>query len=164
SLLVIIYIWSSYHLGQSSLVLLALMLGAFVALRSEREIFAGALIAIAASIKAFPVIAIVYLIYRRHWKAVASLVVTLLFLLLILPAPFRGFERAWHDLEKWSAGMLKYSEVTVGQRPMRSYTWKNQSLIGVSNRLLRQVDADAASAPHRSVYVNFADLKFQIVN
>jgi len=37
SLLVIIYIWSSYHLGQASLVLLALMLGAFVALRSERE-------------------------------------------------------------------------------------------------------------------------------
>jgi len=44
--------------------------------------------------------------------------------------------------------MLKYSEVTVGQRPMRSYTWKNQSLIGVSNRLLRRVDADAASAKY----------------
>src|SRR5260370_8302910 len=60
SLLVIIYIWSSYHLGQASLVLLALMLGAFVALRSEREIFASALVAIAAAIKAFPVIVIVY--------------------------------------------------------------------------------------------------------
>jgi hypothetical protein len=60
--------------------------------------------------------------------------------------------------------MLKYSEVTVGQRPMRSYTWKNQSLIGVSNRLLRHVDADAASAPHTPVYVNFADLSFPIVN
>ncbi len=88
----------------------------------------------------------------------------LLFLLLILPAPFRGFERAWHDLEKWSAGMLKYSEVTVGQRPMRSYTWKNQSLIGVGNRLLRHVDADAASAPHKPVYVNLADLSFPVVN
>jgi hypothetical protein len=60
--------------------------------------------------------------------------------------------------------MLKYSEVSVGQRPMRSYTWKNQSLIGVSNRLLRHVDADAASAPHQPVYVNFADLKFPVVN
>jgi len=60
--------------------------------------------------------------------------------------------------------MLKYSEVTVGQRPMRSYTWKNQSLIGVSNRLLRHVDADAASAPHQPVYVNFADLNFRVVN
>src|SRR5437588_4429955 len=164
SLLVIVYIWSSYHLGQPNLVLLALMLGAFVALRAEREIVAGGLIAVAAAIKAFPVLAIVYLVYRRYWTAAASLVASLVFLLLILPAPFRGFERAWHDLEQWSAGMLKYSEVTVGQRPMRSYTWKNQSLVGVTNRLLRQVDADAASAPHQPVYVNFADLNFSVVN
>src|SRR5947199_9348782 len=60
--------------------------------------------------------------------------------------------------------MLTYSEAKVGQRPMRSYTWKNQSLIGVSNRLLRHVDADAASAPHQPVYVNFADLSFPAVN
>src|SRR5438309_885750 len=140
------------------------MLGAFVALRTKREMVAGGLIAVAAAIKAFPVIAIIYLVYRRYWKAIVSLVATLVFLILILPAPFRGFERAWHDLEKWSAGMLKYSEVTVGQRPMRSYTWKNQSLVGVSNRLLRYVDADAASGPHQPVSVNFADLKFPIVN
>ena len=164
SLLVIVYIWSSYHLGQPNLVLLALMVGAFVALRAECEIVGGGLIAVAAAIKAFPVLAIIYLVYRRYWKAAISLVATLVFLLLILPAPFRGFERAWHDLEKWSAGMLKYSEVTVGQRPMRSYTWKNQSLIGVSNRLLRRVDADAASAPHKPVYVNLADLNFPVVN
>ena len=164
SLLVIVYIWSSYHLGQPNLVLLGLMVGAFLALRANHEVVAGGLIAVAAAIKAFPVLAIVYLVYRRYWKAAASLVVTLLFLFLILPAPFRGFEGAWHDLEKWSAGMLKYSEVTVGQRPMRSYTWKNQSLIGVGNRLLRHVDADAASAPHKPVYVNLADLSFPVVN
>src|SRR5438067_5978244 len=164
SLLVIVYIWSTYQLGQPNLVLLALMLCAFVALRVEREIIAGSLIAVAAAIKAFPVIAIVYLLYRRYWTAAASLVLALVLLLLILPAPFRGFERAWRDLEKWSAGMLKYSEAGVGQRPKRSYTWKNQSLVGVSNRLLRRVDADAGSAPHQPVYVNFADLKFSAVN
>src|SRR6266536_4388028 len=38
SLLVIVYIWSSYHLGQPNLVLLALMLGAFVALRAKRVV------------------------------------------------------------------------------------------------------------------------------
>ena len=164
SLLVIVYIWSSYHLGQPSLVLLALMLGAFVALRSQREVPAGALIALAAAIKAFPVIAIIYLIYRRYWKAALSVVVTLTFLLLILPAPFRGFERAWHDLEKWSSGMLKYDAAAVAQRPMRSYTWKNQSLVSVTNRLLRHLDADAASAPHTPIYVNLADLRFRTVN
>src|SRR5947208_9524216 len=98
SLLVIVYIWSSYHLGQPNLVLLALMLGAFVALRAGRQIVGGGLIAVAAAIKAFPVLAIVYLVYRRYWTAAASLVATLVFLLLILPAPFRGFERAWRDV------------------------------------------------------------------
>ena len=164
SLLVIVYIWSSYHLGQSSLVLLGLMLGAFVLLRAKREISAGALIALAAAIKAFPVMAIIYLIYRRYWKATASLLVALVFLLLVLPAPFRGWERAWRDLRQWSVGMLKYTPAGVAQRPMRSYTWKNQSLVGVSNRLLRHVDADAASAPHTPIYVNLADLKFATVN
>jgi len=164
SLLVIIYIWSSYHLGQCSLALLALMLGAFVVLRSKREIFAGALVATAAAIKAFPVMTIVYFIYRGHWKAVASVVVTLLFLLLVLPAPFRGFERTWHDLEKWNVGMLKYSPSGIAQRPKRSQNWKNQSLVSVAHRLLRRVDADAASAPHTPKYVNFTDLNFAAVN
>jgi hypothetical protein len=140
------------------------MLGAFTALRGKCEALAGGLIAVAAAIKAFPVLAIIYLIYRHYWRAAASLAAALVFLLLVLPAPFRGFEGAWRDLEKWSAGMLKYSEVTVGQRPMRSYTWKNQSLIGVTNRLLRHVDADAASAQHQPIYVNFADLGFSVVN
>src|SRR5439155_4412243 len=111
-----------------------------------------------------PVMAIIYLMYRRYWKATASLVVALVFLLLVLPASFRGLGRAWHDLEQWSVGMLKYDSAEVAQRPMRSYTWKNQSLIGVTNRLFRNVDADAASAAHPPIYVNFTDLKFPIVN
>ena len=164
NLIVIVYVWSSYHLGQPTIVLLALMLGAFAALRAKLEIAAGALVAVAAAIKAFPVLAIIYLVYRRYWTAAATLIVTLVFLILILPAPFRGFEQAWRDIQKWNAGMLIYSEAKVGQRPMRSYTWKNQSLVGVSNRLLRHVDADSASAPHTPVYVNFADLKFSTVN
>ena len=60
--------------------------------------------------------------------------------------------------------MLKYTPAGVAQRPMRSYTWKNQSLVGVSNRLLRHVDADAASAPHTPIYVNVVGLKFATVN
>jgi hypothetical protein len=163
--LVMVSIWSNYHLGQPSLVLLALMLGAFVSLRAKREVFAGALIALAAAIKAFPVVAIVYLIYRRYWKAALSLILTLTFVLLVLPAPFPGgFERTWRDFEKWSVGMLKYDTRGVGQRPGRSQTWKNQSVVGVANRLLRRVDIDDTTPPDRPAYVNVADLKFSTVN
>src|SRR5437763_2996227 len=92
NLLVIVYVWSSYHLGQPNLVLLGLMVGAFLALRANHEAVAGGLIAVAAAIKAFPVLAIVYLVYRRYWTAAVSLVAALIFLLLILQAPLRGFE------------------------------------------------------------------------
>lgn len=60
--------------------------------------------------------------------------------------------------------MLKYDATGVAQRPMRSHSWKNQSLVGVGNRLLRHIDSDAAPGPHTPIYVNFADLKFATVN
>src|SRR5438046_9107029 len=60
--------------------------------------------------------------------------------------------------------MLTYDSAWVAQRPMRSYTWKNQSLVGVTNRLFRHLDADAASTSHTPIYVNVVDLKFATVN
>ena len=165
SFLVMVTIWSNYHLGQPSLVLLTLVLGAFVLLRAKNEVLAGALIAFAAAIKAFPVVLLVYLLYRKYWKAAASLVLTLVFLLLILPAPFRGgFERSWRDLEKWSTGMLTYNAHGVGQRPGRSLTWKNQSIVGVANRWLRPADIEDTTPPDRPVYVNVTGLNFATVN
>ena len=134
-------------------------------LRAKRQVLAGALIALAAAIKAFPIAALVYLIYRRYWKASVSLVLTLVFLLLVLPAPFRGgFQRSWNDLAKWGAGMLKYDARGVGQRPGRSQTWKNQSIVGVANRLLRHVDVDSTKPPAQPIYANVADLEFATVN
>ena len=159
------HVWGNFLLGQPSLVLLALMLGAFISLRRKLNILAGALIAIAAAIKAFPVIAIVYLVYRRYWKASATLLLTLAFLLIVLPIPFRGYELAKQDLQRWSSGMLfKYDETGVGQRLGRSNSWKNQSIWGVANRLLRHVEYDHKYAPHKPVFANVADLKFNTVN
>jgi hypothetical protein len=165
SLIMGAHIWGNFLLGQPSVVLLALMLGAFIALQRKYYWLAGALVAFAAAIKAFPVMAIVYLIYRRYWIAVASLVVTLMFLLIVLPIPFRGFALAKQDLRRWSNGMLfKYDENGVGQRLGRSTSWKNQSIWGVANRLLRHVEYDHKYEPHEPVYANFADLDFKTVN
>jgi hypothetical protein len=159
------HIWGNFLLGQPSLVLLALMLGAFISLQGKFHWIAGVLIAVTAAIKAFPVIAIVYLIYRRYWVAVASLVLTLTFFLIILPIPFRGYEQAKQDLQRWSSGMLfKYDESGIGQRLGRSNSWKNQSIWGVANRLLRHVEYDHKYEPHEPVYANVADLDFDTVN
>jgi len=164
NLILVPFVWSSYHLGQPSLVLLALMLGAFLALPGGRkgEILAGALIALASAIKAFPLLAIFYLIYRRYWAATVSLVIGLLLLLLVVPIPFRGLQRTITDARDWQRGMLRYQESTIAQRPARGYSWKNQSIFGVANRLLRRVSVD--DEPNPPAYANAINLDFRTVN
>jgi hypothetical protein len=162
NLIVIPFVWSSYHLGQPSLVLLALMLGAFLSLGCHRQFLAGALIAVAVAIKAFPLLAIPYLIYRRYWTAAAALLVTLIVLTFILPVPFRGWQRTVNDVSEWRRGMLRYEEGGIAQRPARSYSWKNQSIFGVANRLLRRVSVD--DKPNPPVYANIVNLSFRTVN
>jgi Glycosyltransferase family 87 len=161
NLIVMPIVWSSYHLGQPSLVLLALMLGAFLSLRYRRQFLAGALIAVAVAIKAFPLLAIPYLIYRRYWTAAAALLISLIILLLILPIPFRGGQRTVNDFNAWQRGMLRYEESGIAQRPARSYSWKNQSIFGVANRLLRRV---SFNDERNEAYANVVDLNFGTVN
>jgi hypothetical protein len=165
SFIVGVYVWGNFLLGQPSLILLALLLGAFIFLERKRNVAAGILIAIAATIKAFPILAIVYLLYRRYWTAAIAAVLTLAFLLILAPIPFRGYALAKQDLQRWSSGMLfKYDESGIGQREGRSNSWRNQSIWGVSNRLLRHVEYNPSYAPHVAVYANFFELKFATVN
>jgi hypothetical protein len=165
SLIMGAYIWGNFLLGQPSLILLALMLGAFIALQRKYQWLSGALIAVGAAIKAFPAIAIVYLVYRRCWIAVLSLALAVAFLVIVFPIPFRGYDLAKQELVRWSDGMLfKYDETGVGQRLGRSNSWKNQSIWGVTNRLLRHVEYDHRYGPHEPVYANLADLNFKTVN
>lgn len=165
NLVVAVYMWSNFLLGQPSIVLLALMLVAFALLQRGHEISAGVAIAFAVAIKAFPFIAILYLLYRRYWLAAASLVVVTAALFVLLPIPFRGFELSQRELARWSRGMLlKYDESGVAQRAPRSYSWRNQSIWGVANRLLRHVESDPAYGPHKVVYSSPVDLRFSTVN
>ncbi|GAC1450908.1 MAG: hypothetical protein NVSMB9_35690 [Isosphaeraceae bacterium] len=163
TLWVLPFIHDMYLLGQPNLLLLLLMLGAFAALRRRLPWMAGALVGLAAAIKAFPVLALGYLVYRRHWKAVGASILTMVFLLLVLPIPFRGARRAWDDMAVWTRGMvLKYDEGQIAQRPERCYSFKNQSLVSVVNRLLRRIEANGEAQD--DYYVNAADLSFRSVN
>ncbi len=165
NLVIMVYVWSCYLLGQPTLVLLALLLAGFLALRAGRSWSAGTIFALAAAIKAFPVAVIAYLIYRRYWIATLSMLLSLALLLLVLPAGFRGWAGARQDLTRWTDGMLfQYDEKGIAQRPERSVAWKNQSLAGVANRFLRKVDVDATRPPDKPVFVNFVDLPFKVVN
>jgi hypothetical protein len=161
--IVLPYVHDTYLLGQPNLLLLALMLGAFACLRRGQDKWAGSLIALAAAIKAFPILAVGYLVYRRRWKATIATVVTLLALLVVVPLPLRGPARAWDDLVTWNRGMvLKYDADGIAQRPERCYSFKNQSLPALANRLLRPISADGEADPNYKV--NIASFGFATVN
>jgi hypothetical protein len=146
SLAVIVLIHNIYLLGQPNLLLLALMLGAFACLRRGRHFAAGAFLATAAAIKAFPIMALGYLVYRRMWTASAATVAVLAGWLLIAPLPFRTPAQALDDVVVWSQGMLfTYNSDGIAQRPIRSYSYKNQSIMALAQRLLRDVPADGES-------------------
>ena len=143
SLCIIALIHNIYLLGQPNLALLTLLLGAFACLRLGREGAAGVLVATAAAIKAFPVLAVGYFIYRRMWRATIATVAALAVWLLVVPLPFRTPRAAVSDLAVWSRGMVfTYNAQGIAQRPFRSFSYKNQSIMAMAHRLLRDVPAD----------------------
>ncbi|MDR3637533.1 MAG: glycosyltransferase family 87 protein [Isosphaeraceae bacterium] len=163
TLVVIPFVHDMYLLGQPALGLLLCLLGAFACLRTGRPWTAGGLVALAAAIKAYPILALGLLVYRRQWKATIATVLALVLLLLVLPMPFRGVHQSWADLSTWTRGMvLKYDKDTIAQRPERSYSFKNQSLIALANRLLRAVPANGEAKD--GWRVNVADLDFRATN
>ena len=108
-----------------------------------RQLGAGVLVATAAAIKAFPILALGYLVYRRMWTASAATVAVLAAWLLIAPLPFRTPAQAVDDVIVWSRGMVfTYNSHGIAQRPLRSYSYKNQSIMALVHRLLRDVPAD----------------------
>ena len=150
SLCIVVLVYNVYLLGQPNLALLALLLGSFACLRLGRPVGAGALLATAAAIKAFPILALGYLIYRRMWTASVVTVAVLAAWLLLAPLPFRTPAQAVDDLVVWSQGMLfKYNTHGIAQRPFRSYSYKNQSIMALAHRLLRDLPADGETVLSR---------------
>jgi hypothetical protein len=143
SLCVIALIHNTYLLGQPNLTLLTLLLLAFACLRRKWETAAGGLVATAAAIKAFPILAIGYFVYRRMWRATLAAVAALIVWLLVVPLPFRSPAQTVSDLDRWSHGMVfTYNSQGIAQRPFRSFSYKNQSIMAMAHRLLRDVPAD----------------------
>ena len=158
-------LWGVYDmaiLGQPNLLLLALMLGGFLKLRQGREVTAGLLFALAAAIKAFPVVVVCYLVWRRHWVATLALAVGLVGFSVVAPAPVRGLERNLGDLRTWIDGMLlNQRNEGFSPRPEQALGWKNQSFLGVGHRWLRAIDADGDTfEPHDALFVNVLDLNY----
>ena len=158
------YVYDAYLLGQPNLMLLACMLAAFVALQQKKDWTAGGLLAFATACKAFPLLSLGYLVYRRHWRAAFAMFVFLALFLFVLPATVRGIGRTARELQTWTGRMLlHYDNNGIAQRPGTSYEWKNASLLAITHRLLRHVPAELPDNDD-PVYVNIAELDFRFVS
>ena len=155
------YVAENFLLGQPNLLLLAFMLAAFACLRTGKQWTAGALVALATAIKAFPVLTIGYLLYRRYWKAALSTFVFLIVLVVVVPFLFRGMERNLEDLQTWIAGMVRYDADSISQRERRGFSWSNHSLVAVAHRLLRPINAHRKR--DQTLLVNVADIDVKYV-
>jgi hypothetical protein len=136
------FVWDMYFLGQLNLTLLAVMLVAFLALdHLKRPLTAGALLAVSAAAKAFPLTSIGYLIWRRHWLAALSMIGSLVLILVIIPAPIRGFDRNLQELRTWTDNMLLHNTGdTLANQPDRGFKFGNQTLVSVVHRLTRPLN------------------------
>jgi glycosyl transferase family 87 len=159
------FVFDMFDLGQPNLVLLAMMLYGFWSLQHQRSWFAGFMFALAAAIKVFPVAVLPYLVWRRQWAAVVSMVVFTGILLFLVPAPIRGVQHNVTELKTWYHGMVgSSSEKGFGQRDEQNWSWVNQSIIAVTHRLVRPINwnQDEPSKPPRTM--NLIDVDYKTAN
>ncbi|WP_409363538.1 glycosyltransferase family 87 protein [Bradyrhizobium liaoningense] len=163
------FVFDMFDLGQPNLVLLAMMLYGFWSLQQQRgwqgPWLAGFMFALATAIKVFPVAVLPYLIWRRQWSAVVSMVAFTGILLFVVPAPIRGFERNVAEMKTWYQGMVgTSSEKGFGQRDEQNWSWVNQSIISVTHRLVRRVNwnQDEPDKPPRTM--NLIDVDYRTAN
>jgi hypothetical protein len=159
------FVFDMFDLGQPNLILLAMMLLGFWLLQHGRTWSAGGMFALATAIKVFPVAVFPYLLWRRRWACAASMVICTAVLLLLVPAPLRGYQRNVGELETWYHAMVgSSSEKGFGQRAEQNWSWVNQSIIAVTHRLTRPINynQNVPTDPPRTM--NLVDLDFQTAN
>jgi hypothetical protein len=165
SIATITFIFDMFDLGQPNLVLLALMMLGFWCLQHGWSWTSGGLFALATAIKVFPIAVLPYLVWRRHWASVASLMMFLVIFLIVVPAPIRGFQHNFSELKTWYQGMVgSTSEAGFGQRDDQNWSWMNQSLISLTHRVTRPVNYNQDNLANAPAYMNLVDLDFKTAN
>ncbi|WP_245286510.1 glycosyltransferase family 87 protein [Bradyrhizobium sp. ARR65] len=159
------FVFDMFDLGQPNLVLLAMMMYGFWTLQHQRPWMAGSMFALATALKVFPIAVLPYLVWRRQWTSLASMLVFLLVFLFVVPAPVRGFQHNIAELKTWYQGMVgSSSEKGFGQRDEQNWSWVNQSIIAVTHRLTRPINynQDDPGKPVRTM--NVVDISFKAAN
>ena len=114
---------------QINVPMLFLSLLAFDLFRRGNWVWGGWWLALAVSIKALPILLVLYLVYKRQWRAVAWTAAFLVVLNAVLPAAVFGPGHALADVQRWRAISTR---ALLDPTP----TAFNQSLLAALKRLL----------------------------
>ncbi|MEO1747089.1 MAG: glycosyltransferase family 87 protein [Pseudomonadota bacterium] len=156
-------IFENFDLGQPHIILLAIMLAGFGFMREGKPLAAGAMFGLAAALKVFPISILPYLIWRRYWKAAGSMVAALMIILVVLPSPIRGYERNLNELSQWFVAMAG-DEDGFGQREQQNWSWKNQSVVAITHRLVRDIDYKKGREGEGDAKMNITSVDYRTAN
>lgn len=167
ALLVAVLAIDNVVLGQTNLLVMALVYWTFLEVERGREWLAGLPLAAAIAVKVFPAPLLLYFLYRRRWRAAVSAAACCVILFLLLPAPLRGFRHNYQEAFAWGARVvMPYLERgRAGDWGQHALDFGNQSLQAVAHRLLRPVDAGVQARRRPApLLVNVAGLSEDRVN
>ncbi len=160
SLLVAAFAIDNLFLGQTNILVMALVYAAFLWDRQGRQWRAGLPLGAAMAIKTFPAALVLYFAFRLRGRVIAAALLCCVFFLLLLPAPARGFHRNLQEVSAWAERVAAplVSRGEAGDWGQHSLDFGNQSLLAVARRYLTSVDAQVMARERPPIYVNIADL------
>ncbi|HUL04042.1 MAG TPA: glycosyltransferase family 87 protein [Gemmatimonadales bacterium] len=115
--------------GQINTQLLFLSLFAFERFRTGRAVSGGVALALAATLKAVPVLLVGYFVYKRAWRAVGWTVAFLVLLNVVIPVGIFGAGAVAHQWHAWRAVVGAEMLVPAAHHP-------NQALLSAMKRYL----------------------------
>ena len=166
ALLVSAYAIDNLFLGQTNILIMALLYWAYSDDMRGRQWRAGLPLGLAIAIKAFPAPLLAYYLYRLRLRAVAATMLFCALFLFVVPAPARGLGRNAGEVRDWvervAAPYLSRGE--AGDWGQHGVDLGNQSLPAVARRFLTAVDSQVMARERAPLHVNIADLSERAVN
>ncbi len=160
SLLAAAFAIDNLFLGQTNILIMALVYLSFLWDQEGRQWRAGIPLGAAMAIKTFPVALVLYFAFRLRGRLVGGAVLSCAFFLLLLPAPVRGLDHTLQEVTGWAERVAApfMSRGEAGDWGQHSLDFGNQSLPAVARRYLTRVDAQVMARERPPIYVNVVEL------
>lgn len=123
---------ADFAYGNVNTFLICATLGALVLIRRGRPFPAGVLVGLVTGIKIMPALLILYFAYKGWWRAVSGAALGVALALLVIPAPWFGWQENLATLNAWYHHLVADFVSTGGVKSGVT----NQSLTAILNRVL----------------------------